>query len=81
MKEFISVGKSLPEVKKVDDDYNESKLVVCLTRGNHEHIAKLNTGISEGLEWEVWYCPNYEDTLEEVTHWCDCIPEIPTVEQ
>ncbi|MCH8860812.1 MAG: hypothetical protein IH843_06780 [Thaumarchaeota archaeon] len=77
MNKYIKTDESLPKTKKVDSDYSESKLVVCLTNGKHEHIAKLNTGIEDGEKWDCWYSPADENTLENVTHWCDCIPELP----
>lgn len=75
---FIKVNDDLPELKKVDETYNESKKVVVLVDGEHKLLAKLNTGIEDGELWNAWYCDEYEDTLVNVTHWCDCIPELPS---
>ncbi len=48
MAEYMKTEYRLPEVTKVDNDYSESKLVLCLVGGKHPLLAKLNVGIDDG---------------------------------
>ena len=62
-----------PEVTQIKGgDYSISKKVLVLIENEEPLVAELN----KGKDWEQWYCPAYEDVLEGVTGWCDCIPEI-----
>jgi hypothetical protein len=62
-----------PEVTKlIGEDWSKSKKVLVLIEDKEPLVAEFN----KGEDWEQWYCPAYEDVVEGVTAWCDCIPQI-----
>lgn len=67
-----------PELTPVDDTWSRSKKVLVLVDDKEPLVVEFNKGKDpdDGEEWEQWYCPAYEDTVDNVTAWCDCIPEI-----
>ena len=74
---WIKIEKETrPEIIKDFDHYGKSKKVLVLIEGKEPLVAEYNSGVENGEKWEQWYCPDYEDTIEGVTAWCDCIPKI-----
>ena len=69
--EWITDG-SKPETKRIEDDLYSSVKVVVLIYGTTPVVAEWQTG----EYYEHWYCPAYEEIIEGVTAWCDCIPKI-----
>jgi hypothetical protein len=65
-----------PEIIEQLETYGKSKKVLVLIEGKEPLVAEYNSGIENGEKWEQWYCPGYEDAVEGVTAWCDCIPKI-----
>lgn len=72
---WISVKDSLPEVTRVDSECSESKSLVVLVKGTWTSTASFNKGIENGEYWSAWFGEDGESI--DVTHWCDCIPELP----
>jgi hypothetical protein len=55
--------------------YGKSDKVIVLIDDTEPLVAEYNRGTTiNGEYWEQWYCPAYEDAVEGVTAWCDCIP-------
>ena len=77
--EWTNIEDGLPAL--IDSDsgtFKKSKKVCVLINDIEPLIAEMNFGVDPKLgEWYQWYCPAYEDVVEGVTKWCDCIPEIP----
>jgi hypothetical protein len=65
-----------PEIVESFDDWEKSKRVLVLIKGGEVLVAEFNNGIEEGEYWEQWYSPVFEDTIENVIGWSDCIPNI-----
>ena len=63
-----------PNIIEQINSWGKSKKVVVLEKGGSVVVAEYNKGVEEGAEWEQWYCPAYEDVIEGVIGWCDCIP-------
>jgi len=62
-----------PEITNVHgEDWGRSKLVLVLIEDKTPLVAEYN----KGEYWEQWYSPAYEEVVEDVTGWCDCIPDI-----
>jgi len=70
---WIKVEEKKPELIEVKGiDWSKSKKLLVLIDGKEPLVAEYN----KGEDWEQWYCPAYEDVVEGVTAWCDCIPKI-----
>ena len=65
-----------PDIIEKIDDWGKSKKVLILINDVEPVVGEYNKGIQDGDDWEQWYCSVYEDVVEDVTGWCDCIPEI-----
>lgn len=65
-----------PEIIERIDSWGKSKPVVVHLKSGELLVAEYNKGIEEGKEWEQWYAPAYEDTVENVIGWADCIPNV-----
>jgi len=72
--EWIKCSDKMPTVLPVDDDYSCSGKLLCIVGGDYL-ILRYQTSDKEG-GWEVWYCDEYEDVVENVTHWMP-LPEPP----
>jgi hypothetical protein len=75
--EMISVKSRMPETEKVSD-YNSSGKLLCLVNDIDYLILEYQFGDEDG-GWTSWYCHEYEDSVENVTHWCK-LPKLPTEE-
>jgi hypothetical protein len=71
MKEWIKDNRRPEVTKAVGDEWGKSKKVLVLIEDQEPLVAEFN----KGEDWEQWYCPAYEDVVEGVTGWCDCIPD------
>ena len=67
--------KRRPELIEKRIGFGKSKKVLALINDVEPIVVEYNKGIGEVPEWEQWYCPAYEDVVEGVTGWCDCIPD------
>jgi hypothetical protein len=65
-----------PDIIEKIDSWGKSKKVVVLEKGGEVVVAEYNKGVEEGIDWEQWYCPAYEDVIEGVIGWSDCIPNV-----
>ncbi len=72
--EWTNVNDSKPQIIEKIDTWGKSAKVVVLVDDKDPFVAEYNKGIEDGVEWEQWYCPAYEDIIENVTKWSDCIP-------
>jgi len=66
-----------PQIIETSGDWGKSKKVLVQTAYGEVVITEFNSGTTiEGEPWEQWYSPVYEDIIENVIGWCDCIPHI-----
>ena len=70
MKKWTKVKDELPQVH-ASNGFDKSIKVAVLVSEKEPFIAELNRGIDEdGVMWIQWYSQAYEDTIDNVTHWC-----------
>ena len=67
MSEWISIKTRLPPTKKASD-YNLSDRLLCLVNNNEYLLLEYQFGDEDG-GWTSWYCRDFEDSVENVTHW------------
>lgn len=72
MNKWNNAENTLPEISKVDEDYDASKEVVGISIHGNKCIVEYQTGEEDG-GWSHWWCKAYEDTVN-IVKWCDCIP-------
>ena len=78
MNGWISVDDRLPPTELVEDgDYEASGKLLCLVNGDYL-ILDYQHGKEDG-GWSVWYCYEYEDTVENVAEWQPLPPKQTTV--
>jgi len=65
-----------PKIIETFDGWGKSKRVIILLEDGEVLVAEFNSGIEDEKPWEQWYSPVFEDTVEHVIGWCDCIPDI-----
>ncbi len=68
--------KRRPEIIETIDNWGKSKPVVVLCADKEPIVAEYNKGIEDGEQWEQWYSGSFDDIIENVTGWCDCIPDV-----
>ena len=69
---WISIKNGLPETHLGKEFKYSIYMAVIIESENYPVIARLEIGDT----FKQWYCPFFDDTLEDVTHWCE-LPNPP----
>ena len=64
-----------PELIKESDTFMKSSKLLVLVDKEYPLVARFEKDISVGDEYEAWYCEEYDDCVENVTHWME-IPKL-----
>jgi hypothetical protein len=67
--------KRRPEIIETFDGWGKSKRVIILLENGEVFVAEFNSGIEEGKPWEQWFLLCFDDAVETIIGWCDCIPD------
>jgi hypothetical protein len=68
MLEFKDVKNNEPELIKESDTFYKSEKHLVLVGGQYPLVAKFEKDLSIGNEYQAWYCEEYDDIVDEVTH-------------
>lgn len=74
VKEWIKPDEKLPEIFDEEGGYSLSHEVAVFLEGGTKVIAKYQEVLEDGEIWKSWYCPAYEDVVENVIGWCPLPP-------
>ncbi len=75
--EYKNVKNELPTLTKESDTFGRSEKMLVLVSGEYPLVAKFEKDTSLGDEYEAWYCEEYDDVVDDVTHWTET-PKLPT---
>ncbi|ARV07383.1 hypothetical protein BTO04_12095 [Polaribacter sp. SA4-10] len=66
--EFKDVKNNEPDLVKVSDTFYKSEKHLVLVGGEYPLVARFEKDISIDYEYESWFFEEYDDIVDEVTH-------------